>query len=348
MTAPTPTAPRQVAPLLVEPDLWVVPVPLYVRMEPVNAWILRDDEGGLTLFDTGIAAGADACWTQALAAIGHDPGDVRRVIVSHHHPDHIGGAGALHRLTGCGLHASASTIEQAPDVWGDDGRFDSYFAALSLHLAQHGVPDQVTAALAPEHGLARMAVELPPDHAWRPLHEGDELTAAGRTWRVHLTPGHADGHLVLHAPHTGTLLAADHLLERVSPAVGRFPRHHPDPLGNYLASLERVRELHVERVLPGHGDPFGGAARRAQQLVEHHVERMRQCVDAVQAIGSASAYEVAGRVFERVFRSEQLDAPNQRFATTESLAHLERVRFEGRLARELGDDGVLRYRVVRS
>ena len=78
----------------------------------------------------------------------------------------------------------------------------------------------------------------------------------------------------------------------------------------------------------------------------HHVDRIDECIAAVDELGSATAYEAARVVFSRVFSSEQPDPANQRFATTESLAHLERARFDKRVVRARGDDGLTRYRIA--
>jgi glyoxylase-like metal-dependent hydrolase (beta-lactamase superfamily II) len=146
------------------------------------------------------------------------------------------------------------------------------------------------------------------------------------------------------------LISADHVLERISPAVGRFPRHAEDPLGNYLASLARVRELTDGTdgtdglVLPGHGMPFRGAPSRCTALIEHHEGRIEQCVEACGAEAEpTTAWQVANRVFAHVFARDTLDPADARFATTETLAHLEHARWRGRVSRLRSSDGLVRY-----
>lgn len=333
---------------MVHPGIVRIPIPLRARVEPANVWLLRDGDSWL-LFDTGIAVGIVERLTDVLLHLGSDLGSIRRIVVSHHHPDHIGGSGPVHRATNAPVFASASTIDQGPDVWGDGGRIESYFESVRAHVLEHGFPAAIADALLQgELDGARIAVDLPPEAAWQVIEDGRELVVDGRVWRVLNTPGHADGHLVLYAPTEGWLLAGDHLLERISPAVGRFPRHDADPLGSYLASLNLVAGLDATHVLPGHGVPFSGATNRAQQLIEHHAARVDACVDAVRELDAPTAFEVARHVFAHVFEREVPDLADQRFATTEALAHLERACVTGRLSRARETNGmdvsVVRFR----
>ncbi|MEO6867915.1 MAG: MBL fold metallo-hydrolase, partial [Gaiellales bacterium] len=214
---------------------------------------------------------------------------------------------------------------------------------INTHVREHGLPEDAIEQLAPELQVVRRMVQLPPETAWQPLDEGDRLELGGRQWRVRLTPGHADGHLVLHDERGSVLLAGDHLLEHISPAVGRFPKHERDPLARYLESLMIIGMLDPQTVLPGHGEPFSGAATRARALVAHHEQRIEACVEALRTLGRATAYDVARVVFARVFERTERDVANHRFATTESLAHLERARFAGRLTRSRDEDSFIRY-----
>ncbi|MCW2950030.1 MAG: fold metallo-hydrolase [Thermoleophilia bacterium] len=332
-----------VAPLVeIAPGIHQLQVPMGRHVGPVNAWMLEDTDGSLTVFDTGVAAHFDETWLPAIQSLGRIPGDVTRIIVSHLHPDHVGGSGPLHRLSGAPVWATATTAAQAREVWGDHGRIDAYFASVQRHLTRHGAPEAVSAGgLGRETEQARRAVELPPDDAWRLVRSGDIIDIGTHTWYAVEVGGHADGHLVLHDRTRRLLLSGDVVLEHISPAIGLFPDHDSDPLGSYIDSLHALTMLDVDLVLAGHGAPFTGIAHRCAELVEHHRERLDQCVRAVEAVGEASAYDVATRVFARVFAGEPPDWSNQRFAITEALAHLERARLEQRVVCSVRDHTVL-------
>ena len=147
-------------------------------------------------------------------------------------------------------------------------------------------------------------------------------------------PGHADGHICL--LRDGVLVAGDHLLQKITPTVGLYPDSRPDPLGDYLASLERTIELAPRVALPGHHGVVADPAGRAREIVEHHRRRLDE---TVAALGSEprSAYEVSLALF-----GAGLDASGRRFALAETLAHLERLVLEGRARRE-GDDTAVSY-----
>ncbi len=320
------------------------------RVEPVNCWVLRDPDGSVVIVDTGMALDADGAWRSALEAIDVRPDDVRSIVVTHFHPDHIGGAQAISALTGAPVLASPITIEQTPPMWGAGlaGALDR----IDDHIRRHGAPAELLAKLEWERDGARMAVALP--DSFTPLAPGTVIEAGGAHWDVHATPGHADGHISLHDPSTGMLLAGDHLLERISPAVGLWPDHSRNPLRDYIASLGDIGALSLTTVLPGHGAPFRTAADRCAALVRHHRDRAQACIAALMN-GAATAHEVATIVFPG-----QTDPASQRFALTETAAHLEWLRLGSAAAddpepivvdllegstvdRQLSDAGVFEY-----
>jgi glyoxylase-like metal-dependent hydrolase (beta-lactamase superfamily II) len=131
-------------------------------------------------------------------------------------------------------------------------------------------------------------------------------------------------------------VGGDHLLDRISPTVGLWPDSRPDPLGDYLASLERTVDLAPRIVYPGHGEPIEDPARRARELVEHHRERLDA---AATALGPEprTGYDASFDLFGRT-----LSSGARRFAVAETLSHLERLRRDGRVERS-EDGGVVRW-----
>src|SRR5262249_26174700 len=144
-------------------------------------------------------------------------------------------------------------------------------------------------------------------------------------WSVLELPGHADGHIGF--LRDGVLVGGDHLLARITPAVGLYPESRPDPLGDYLASLERTAELDLRIVYPGPGDPLEDPAAQAREIVEHHRERL-DVVQAAIAGARRSGYDVSQAVF-----GAELSPQQRRFAVAEALSHLERLVREGRAER---------------
>ena len=269
---------------------------------------------GGTLFDTGLGLG-DAPWESV---------EVERIAITHFHPDHVGGAQAAAAVTGAAVFQGGLDYAQCERVWGS-AHWPERMAAWFIG---HGVPNDVADDLIEQgHAFARfIRYALDPEL----LYEGSELDG----WSVVELPGHADGHLGF--LRDGVLIAGDHILEPISPAVGLYPESRPDPLGDYLASLERTIELAPHVVYPGHGEPIHDAAGRARELIAHHRERLDETAAALGR-EARTAYEISLTVF-----GAELGPTQRRFAVAETLSHLERLVRAGRAARE-GDGGTVTY-----
>jgi glyoxylase-like metal-dependent hydrolase (beta-lactamase superfamily II) len=132
----------------------------------------------------------------------------------------------------------------------------------------------------------------------------------------------------------GVLLAADHLLDRISPTVGLWPNSRPDPLGDYLGALEAAIELGPTLALPGHGDPLTNPVGRARELLAHHRDRLAATASAL-GDEPRSGYEVSFPLF-----GDDLKPSARRFAVAETLSHLERLVREGGARRDETVGGV--------
>ena len=298
-----------------------VTLSLPTRPGHVHAYLLPGDDGW-TLVDTGIGLpDAKETWSRELAEAG---GRVATIFVTHFHPDHIGAAADLHELTGAPVVQGALDYAQCELVWGNPAwpeRIRDWFQL-------HGAPDDVTAELVGQSSVYRPFIRYQRDP--RLVEPGESVDG----WQLVAAPGHADGQLCL--LKDGVLIAADHLLGRITPTVGLWPASRADPLGDYLAALDRTIELDPELALPGHGDPIDDPAGRARELKEHHRLRLAEAAAALEP-EPKSGYILSFALF-----GADLPPAGRRFAIAETLSHLERLVNEG-AARRQGGDGAVTY-----
>jgi glyoxylase-like metal-dependent hydrolase (beta-lactamase superfamily II) len=274
----------------------------------VHIYLLRGDRGW-TAVDTGLGLPeAGAQWSAIMASLD---APIRRIAITHFHPDHIGAAADAEALTGASVHQGALDYAQCERVWGSDDWPERIAGWMELH----GTPTDVARDVLQQGRIATLFIR----HSANPelIRDGDLLDG----WRVVELPGHADGHIGFE--RDGILVSGDHLLPGITPTVGRYADGTPDPLGAYLASLERTIQLAPELVLPGHGEPIKEPAARARELIEHHRERLEATAAALRD-GPRTAYEVSLALFQ-----SDLDASGRRFAVAETLAHLERLEVGG-------------------
>jgi glyoxylase-like metal-dependent hydrolase (beta-lactamase superfamily II) len=298
-----------------------ITTPLPTRPGHVHAYLLPGDEGW-TLVDTGIGfPDAKETWTAELEQV---EGRITTVFVTHFHPDHVGAAADLHELTGAPVVQGALDYAQCELVWGNPAWSDRLVDWFRLH----GAADDVTRELVGQGSIYRPFIRYQRDPIL--VEAGEHVDG----WELVAASGHADGQLCL--LRDGVLIAADHLLGRITPTVGLWPASRPDPLGDYLAALERTIELAPRIAFPGHGDPIEDPAGRARELQEHHRVRLEETAAALSG-DPQTAYQISLQLF-----GSELPAAGRRFAIAETLSHLERLVHEGAAARH-EVDGVVTY-----
>jgi glyoxylase-like metal-dependent hydrolase (beta-lactamase superfamily II) len=282
----------------------------------VHCYLLETD-GGLVLVDTGLGLPDLAeRWQELLGRLGRP---IASIVITHFHPDHVGGAVDAATATGAPVFQGETDHAQCVRVWGSP----DWEERIGAWFTEHGVPPEIVEELRAVGAAVRPLIRYV--RAARLLRPGD--TVAG--WRIEAFPGHADGHLCL--LKDGLMIAGDHLLPGITPAVGLYPEARPDPLGDYLRSLERTVELAPRLALPGHGEPIADPPSRACELVEHHRRRLDETVAALGR-GAQTAYEISIPLF-----GESLSPSQRRFAVAETLSHLERLVRERRASRS--EDG---------
>jgi glyoxylase-like metal-dependent hydrolase (beta-lactamase superfamily II) len=242
----------------------------------VAAWVVEGVDG-FTLVDTGIDTppARDALRAGA-ERIGVTPANLAHVLITHVHIDHYGLAGRIRAWSGArvSMHEREEAVaRQFVDGWpGERAQAEAAFR-------RGGMPPEVArgmvAAVDRLHGLY-------PDFRPDDLLSGQRGDApGGGGWEWLLTPGHSPGHVTVYHPERRILIAGDHVLPRISPNVGA-DLYAEDPLSDYLASLDRLRALPVDLVLPSHGEPFVDLAGRIADLTAHHAARNLRILDALE------------------------------------------------------------------
>src|SRR5437763_10550598 len=193
-----------------------VTLPLPTGPKHVHCYV-----GEGTLFDTGIGLG-EPHWDEL---------EIERIAITHFHPDHVGGAEAAAAATGAMVHQGGLDYAQCERVWGSH----DWPERIAEWFLTHGVPEPIAHELIETGHAFAPFVRFARDPEL--LYEGSELDG----WTVVELPGHADGHVGF--VRDGVLFGGDHLLDPITPAVGLYPESRPDPLGDYLESLERTTRL---------------------------------------------------------------------------------------------------------
>lgn len=331
---PFPDLPAPGGTLEVAPGLHWVRMPLPFALDHINLWLLEDGAHH-TVVDTGIALPqVQELWQQVID--GRCAGrPLNRLIVTHCHPDHLGLASWFEEQFGLPLWISQGEYLAALALIHQHPGFS--VESMCAQFRRNGLDEGRLSALGQRGNAYRRGVPSVPARFDRLL-DGQSLGIGGHTWKVMAGYGHSPEHSALYCAEQGVLISGDMVLPRISTNVSVFAvSPDGDPLGLFLDSLDRLRVLPTDTlVLPAHGRPFRGLHARIDALFAHHAERCDELLAACAAPRSAA--ELLSTLFPR-----ELDTHQVMFAMGEAIAHLNHLEHAGRLTREAGADGVIRF-----
>jgi glyoxylase-like metal-dependent hydrolase (beta-lactamase superfamily II) len=176
------------------------------------------------------------------------------------------------------------------------------------------------------------------------LYGGEVITCGNFSFNVLPTPGHAPGHICLYEPDRKILFSGDHILPTITPHVGLHPQSGSNPLGDYLDSLNRLEQMEVNLVLPGHEQPFTEFKERIEGITLHHRLRNAEILAALNS-EAKTAFELSTEITwlhdVNGVGWYKLGNWDKRMAILETLAHLEAMRAKGEMEKFNRDD--IRY-----
>ncbi len=322
----------------VAPGVHWVRMRLPMQLNHINLWLLEDGDGW-TVVDSGIKnEETTQAWEQLFA--GPMKGrPVKRVIVTHMHPDHIGLAGWLVRKFGVELWITRTEFLMCRTLVSDTGA-EAPTEGLNFYRAA-GFPEDLLENYRTRFGgFGHGVYKLP--NAFRRIVEGEEIEIGANKWRIVGGNGHSPEHACLWSPELNLFISGDQLLPKISSNVSVHPTEpEANSLKDWLDSCAKLARIVPDEalVLPSHNEPFRGSTLRLAELIRHHEEGLEKlhalCAEPRRAVDT----------FPALFRS-RITQGNFGMATGEAIAHLNCLRARGQIHRSTDKNGINWYEAV--
>ncbi|MBW2091011.1 MAG: MBL fold metallo-hydrolase [Deltaproteobacteria bacterium] len=293
------------------PQLYRIVVPLpRSPLKEVNSWVFTSDNRNL-IIDTGM--NRKACSEALLAGLEELKLDLEKTdfIVTHLHADHLGLVSSLVKENGK-VYMGKLDASQMESGGG--------WHRMSDFARQGGFPEEELQAAIFNHPGYKYGPQQVLNFTY--LHDGEVIQIGDYSLRCVETPGHSRGHICLYEPDKKVLFSGDHILIDITPNIQAWS-HEDNTLGQYIKSLNKVNELDMDLVLPGHRRIIEDPRGRIKELKEHHRIRCNEILSILET-GDKNAYQVASKMtWDISYKTwEEFPVSQKWFATGEAIAHL--------------------------
>src|SRR5699024_9220554 len=307
-------------------ELEVVTHKLPFRLNHVNCFVAEGEDGHLVI-DAGLHRDETVeLWDEVLA-----DKNVSDILVTHYHPDHIGYAGGLQEKHKARVSMSKVDANNARSAWSED-----YLSKLLDKYNECGIPASISQEMLDNTRdfLPRISPLPKIDHYFE---EYEKIKIGKYEYEVIFTPGHSDGLVNFYNEDEKVLISTDHILPRITPNISYWFYGDDNPLKTYLQSLNKVKALNADYVIPSHGKPFYVANKRIDEIIQHHDDRLNKTIEKIP--GNHTIHTICNAMFDF-----ELTIHETRFAIGETIAHLEYLRINGDIER-YEVDGIWHYDV---
>lgn len=310
-------------------NLFRIEVPLPDSpLKSLNSYVVKGKDRNLVI-DTGFNRNKCLVAMQTgLAALGIDLSRTD-FFITHLHADHFGLVSRLATPTSRIFFSRPDA--EIMESW--EG-----FEPMVAYAGKNGFPENALRTAIEQHPGNKFGSDWVP--AFLILADGDKIDVGDYSFKCIETPGHTLGHVCLYEPDQRLLIAGDHILGDITPNIQCWSDTE-NPLKHYLESLDKVRHLAVDQVLPGHRSLFTGCSQRIAELENHHEQRLDEVLKILKG-SSLSAYAVASRMTWDIRGTwDKFPVAQKWFATGEAISHLRYLEEECKIRRINGaeDDG---------
>lgn len=323
------------------PGIYQLPLPIPNNpLGYTNTYLVQGDDGYF-LIDAGMnTEEALQSLKKQLTEIGINFKDISQIIVTHAHPDHYGLAGRLRQLSSAkiALHYLEKNLIASRHLNMDETAYQTEQWLHSNGMPANELPPPRPASV----GMRRPSAPTLPDITL----QGDETISNGIfNFQVLWTPGHSPGHICLYEPTKKILFSGDHVLPIITPHINLQSQSDINPLGDFINSLNMVKQLDVSLVLPAHEHLFTDLPARVTEIIQHHEQRNSEILEAIK-IKPKTAYQISTEITWMPtmggVRFQNLAPWDKRMAVSETLAHLEAMRIDGRVDK-FPRDSIIHY-----
>lgn len=300
-------------------------------------YVLPDSDHRFVMVDCGWPdEHAYRSLVNGLKGLGRDLSDLSGIVLSHHHPDHMGLAGRLVDETGCwtACHSDdAAVIKEVNDYQTNHSRLEWEIAELT----KAGADEKMLVDYRESGGSAKFSEfgHLPKTE----ITDQQVIVAGNLEFTIHHVPGHTPGSIAISCADREWLFLGDSVLDNITPNIGSYvwPYDDKNPLRLYLNSLKVLSNLGIQQGFPSHGNNVNSVPIRCNEIIKHHHDRSGEIFDILRQNRrhGLTLFETASLVkWSRQWNS--IDAMSKQLALGEVAAHLALLIEEGRAALEDG------------
>lgn len=313
-------------PQQIMPNLYKVKVPIPNNpLKEVNAYVIKSPQRNLVI-DPGM--NRKDCVEKTLAALNELNVEIDKTdfFLTHMHADHSGMVAAISGTNSKVYCSQADAPEIVPN--------DDYWNVMAKGAITHGFPKQEVDQALSNHPGYRFSNQIPLEFTF--LHDDDVLSIGDYQFRCVETPGHTKGHLCLYEPNKRLLISGDHVLGDITPNIFSYKSTDGNPLDKYLHSLDKISQLDVELVLPGHRNFILNFRERINELHQHYLNRASEVLSILES-GSMDGYTTASHMTWDIISPswDEFPVAQKWFATGEAVAHLKYLEAKKNVKREI-------------